>query len=265
MSRPCRTRWRPGRQAVAAARVNVSTGKSTLAADQATEKTACAGAGASSQACTQDKQQVSTDQTQLTQARQQLGSAESSAKTGDDTAQGKVGADRVKLAGDRATLATDRQSAVNPGTAYTWLPAAGAVIRQDQRVYAVSGVPVPLLYGSVAAYRAFYVGMSDGGDVAELTRDLIALGYGSGLAQSDHYSAATAAAVDRWQKALGLPVTGEILLGGVVFEPGPIRVTSVTLMVGASVGGGGGGSGAGAAGGGGGGGTVRRPRVSSRW
>jgi hypothetical protein len=246
-----------GRQAVAAARVNVSTGKSTLAADQATEKTACAGAGASSQACTQDKQQVSTDQTQLTQARQQLGSAESSAKTGDDTAQGKVGADRVKLAGDRATLATDRESAVNPGTAYTWLPAAGAVIRQDQRVYAVSGVPVPLLYGSVAAYRAFYVGMSDGGDVAELTRDLIALGYGSGLAQSDHYSAATAAAVDRWQKSLGLPMTGEILLGEVVFEPGPIRVTSVMPSVGASVGGGGGsGAGAGAGGGGGGGGVL---------
>jgi hypothetical protein len=244
-----------GRQAVAADRVNISTGKSTLAADQATEKTACAGAGASSQACTQDKQQVSTDQTQLTQARQQLGSAESSAKTGDDTAQGKVGADRVKLAGDRATLATDRESAVNPGTAYTWLPAAGAVIRQDQRVYAVSGVPVPLLYGSVAAYRAFYVGMSDGGDVAELTRDLIALGYGSGLAQSDHYSAATAAAVDRWQKSLGLPMTGEILLGEVVFEPGPIRVTSVMPSVGASVGGGGG-SGAGAGGGGGGGGVL---------
>ena len=116
---------------------------------------------------------------------------------------------------------------------------------------------MPLLYGPVAAYRAFYEGMSDGGDVAELTRDLIALGYGSGLAQSDHYSAATAAAVDRWQKALGLPVTGEILLGEVVFEPGPIRVTSVTPTVGASVGGGGGGSGAGGGpGGGGGGGTV---------
>jgi Putative peptidoglycan binding domain len=239
-----------GRQAVAAARANVSTAQFTLAADRATEKTACAGAAASSQACTQDKQQVSTDQIQLTQARQQLGAAESAAKTDDDTAQGKVGADKVKLAGDRAILASDRESAVDPGTAYTWLPAAGAVIRQDQRVYAVSGVPVPLLYGSVAAYRAFYVGMSNGRDVAELTRDLIALGYGSGLAQSDHYSAATAAAVGRWQKSLGLPVTGEILLGQVVFEPGPIRVTSVTPTVGASVGGGG----AGAAGGGGGGG-----------
>jgi hypothetical protein len=249
-----------GRQAVAAARANVSTARSTLTADQATEKTACAGAGASSQACSQDKQQVSQDETTLTQDRQQLGTAESSAKTGDDTAEGKVGADRVKLAGDRATLATDRESAVNPGTAYTWLPAAGAVIRQDQRVYSVSGEPVPLLYGAVAAYRAFYLGMSGGADVAELTRDLIALGYGDGLARSDHYSSATAAAVGRWQKALGLPVTGGILLGEVVFEPGPIRVTSVTPSAGASVGGGGG-SGAGAdagggSGGGGGGGTV---------
>ena len=89
-------------------------------------------------------------------------------------------------------------------------------------------------------------------DVGELTRDLIALGYGDGLAQSDHYSPATAAAVERWQKARGLPVTGEILLGEVVFEPGPIRVTSVTPSVGASIAGGGGGSGAGGGGGGGG-------------
>jgi hypothetical protein len=245
-----------GRQAVAAARANVSTAQSTLTADRATEKTACAGTGSSSQACSQDKQQVSQDETTLTQDRQQLGTAESSAKTGDDAARGKVGADRVKLAGDRAILATDLESAVNPGTAYTWLPAAGAVIRQGQRVYAVSGEPVPLLYGPGAAYRAFYLGMSNGSDVGELTRDLIALGYGDGLARSDHYSAATAAAVGRWQKSLGLPVTGEILLGEVVFEPGPIRVTSVTPSAGASVGGGGG-SGAGAgSGGGGGGGSV---------
>jgi peptidoglycan hydrolase-like protein with peptidoglycan-binding domain len=109
------------------------------------------------------------------------------------------------------------------------------VIRQDQRVYSVSGGPVPLLYGAIPAYRAFYPGMSDGGDVGELTRDLIALGYGAGLAQSDHYSAATAAAVQRWQQALGLPATGKILLGEVVFEPSPIRVTTVTPAAGAPV------------------------------
>ena len=123
---------------------------------------------------------------------------------------------------------------------YTWLPEPGQVIKQDQPVYSVSNEPVPLLYGSIPAYREFDAGMSDGADVGQLTRDLIALGYGAGLTQSDHYSSATAAAVERWQNALGLQATGEILLGEVVFEPGPIRVTSVTPSAGAPVGGGGG-------------------------
>jgi peptidoglycan hydrolase-like protein with peptidoglycan-binding domain len=168
-----------------------------------------------------------------------------------DQNQAKLGSDQAKLQGDQATLAMLQAAAVNPGTTYTSLPQVGEVIRQDQRVYSVSDEPVPLLYGSIAAYRAFYLGMSDGADVGELTHDLIALGYGAGLTQSDHYASATAAAVQRWQSALGLPATGEILLGQVVFEPGPMRVTSVTPSVGSPVGGGPGGSG-----GGGGGGTV---------
>jgi hypothetical protein len=237
-------------QAVAADEFSVGTGQSALTTDQATEKKACAGTGASSATCGQDEQKVSQDQATLTQAKQQLAAAESTAKTDHDTGQGKVGADQVKLRADQVTLASLQATATNPGTTYTWLPAVGQVIRQDEPVYSVNDEPVPLLYGAIAAYRAFYVGMSDGGDVGELTRGLIALGYGAGLAQSDHYSSATAAAVGRWQQALGLPVTGEILLGEVVFEPGPIRVTSVTAPAGASVGGGGAGSG------GGGGGTV---------
>ena len=124
------------------------------------------------------------------------------------------------------------------GGVYTWLPKPGQVIKQDQPVYSVSEEPVPLLYGSIPAYRAFDVGMSDGADVGQLTHDLIALGYGDGLAQSNHYSSATAAAVERWQSALGLQATGEIPLGEAVFEPGPIRVTSVTPPVGTSAGGG---------------------------
>jgi multidrug efflux pump subunit AcrA (membrane-fusion protein) len=241
-----------GDQAVAAAQASVGADQAALAADQAAEAKACAGSGASSSACTGDEQKVSTDQAALTQARQQLAAAQAAAKADDDQAQAKVGADQVKLRGDQATLTSDQATAMNPGTTYTWLPQVGQVIRQDQRAYAVSGEPVPLLYGSVPAYRAFYVGMPDGRDVGELTRDLIALGYGDGLAHSDHYSPATAAAVERWQKARGLPVTGEILLGEVVFEPGPIRVTSVTPSVGASIaGGGGGGGGSGSSGGGG--------------
>ena len=239
-------------QATAADQANVGTDQSTLSSDQAKEKKDCAGKGRSTTACSQDEQKVSQDQTTLTQAQQQLATAESTTKLDHDQDQAKVGADQTKLQGDQATLASDQATAVNPGTTYTWLPQPGKVIRQDQRVYSVSNEPVPLLYGSIAAYRAFYTGMSDGADVGELTRDLIGLGYGDGLAQSDHYSSATAAAVERWQRALGLPATGEILLGEVVFEPGPIRVTSVTPSVGAAVGGSGGGPGSstGSAGGG---------------
>jgi peptidoglycan hydrolase-like protein with peptidoglycan-binding domain len=116
---------------------------------------------------------------------------------------------------------------------YTWLPAPGQVIEQDQPLYSVGNVPVPLLYGALPAYRQFDTGMSDGADVGQLTRDLIALGYGAGLTPGNHYSEATAAAVQRWQKAVGLQATGEIPLGEAVFEPGPIRVTSVTPAPGA--------------------------------
>jgi putative peptidoglycan binding protein len=257
-------------QTIGADQVNVSTAQSALTTDQAAERRECAGTGGSAlgtgapvlatvspspgtggSACSQDEQKVSQDQAQLTQARQQLAAAQAAAKTDHDQSQAKIGADQVKLQGDQAALAQLRATAANPGTTYTWLPTVGQVIRQDQPVYSVSNEPVPMLYGAIPAYRAFYAGMSDGGDVGELTHDLIALGYGGGLAQGDHYSAATAAAVDRWQQARGLPATGEILLGEVVFEPGPIRVTSVTPSAGASAGGGGGSGGSG-----GGGGTV---------
>jgi hypothetical protein len=230
-------------QAIAAAQTDVSADQSALSSDQAKQAADCAGQGADTPACSQDTQKVTQDQTQLTQADQQLTAAQASATRDHDQNQAKLAADQTKLAGDQSTLASLRNTAVNPGTIYTWLPQAGDIITQDQTVYSVSNQPVPLLYGSIAAYRAFYVGMSDGADVGQLTRDLIALGYAAGLTQSDHYSSATATAVNRWQSALGLPATGEVLLGQVVFEPGPIRVTSVTPSLGASVAGGGGGAG----------------------
>jgi multidrug efflux pump subunit AcrA (membrane-fusion protein) len=239
-------------QTISADQANVTTDQSTLSADQATEAQDCAGPGASGSACSQQEQKVNSDQTVLTQADQQLASAQSTATLDDDQDQAKVAADQTKLAGDQATLTSEEVTEVNPGTIYTSLPQVGAVIQEDQSLYSLSNEPVPLLYGAIPAYRAFYVGMSDGADVGELTHDLIGLGYGTGLTQSDHYSTATAAAVRRWQGALGLPATGEMLLGEVVFEPVPIRVTSVTASVGESTGGGGGAaSGGGSSGGGG--------------
>jgi hypothetical protein len=235
-------------QAIEAAQTNADTDSATLSSDQAKETQDCAGTGSSTATCSQDTQKVTSDQTALTQGNEQLASAQSTATSQQNQNQAKVASDQTKLQGDETTLASLQTDAVNPGTTYTALPKVGNVISQDQSVYSVSNEGVPLLYGSVAAYRAFSVGMSDGADVGELTQDLIALGYGAGITQSNHYSSATATAVERWQSALGLPVTGEVLLGQVVFEPGPIRVTSVTPSVGASVGSGG--SSAGGTGGG---------------
>jgi multidrug efflux pump subunit AcrA (membrane-fusion protein) len=238
-----------GAQGIAADQSDVTTDQATLNSDQATENQDCAGSGVSSAACSQAEQKVSADQTQLTQAQQQLTTAQSTATLDRDQNQAKVLADQTKLTGDQATLASLQATELNPGTAYTSLPQVGDVIKDDQPVYSVNNEAVPLLYGSLPDYRAFSDGMSDGADVGELTADLIALGDGAGLTQSNHYSTATAAAVERVQNALGLPATGEILLGAVVFEPGPIRVTSVTPSVGESVaGGGGGGSGSGGGG-----------------
>ena len=229
-------------QSVAVAQTNLNTAQSALSADQTAEAQDCAGSGASDAACTSATQKVTQDQTALTQAQQQLTSAQSTATQDQDQDQVQVASDQIRLQGDQATLVSLQATAVNSGTTYTALPAVGDVIEQNKPLYSVNNLPVPLLYGSIPAYRAFYVGMSDGADVGELTADVIALGYGGGLTQSNHYSAATAAAVKRWQAALGLPASGEVLLGQVVFEPGPIRVTSVTASVGQSTGGGGGGA-----------------------
>ena len=113
------------------------------------------------------------------------------------------------------------------GTAYTALPGTGAVVRRGQRLYEVDGTPVTLFYGTRPTWRTLSEVVPPGPDVAQLDRNLIALGYGRYLPVSDYYTAATAYAVESWQQAAGLPVTGTVPLGQVVFAPGPLRVTSV--------------------------------------
>jgi hypothetical protein len=72
--------------------------------------------------------------------------------------------------------------------------------------------------------------------VAELNANLDALGSAHELA-GDAFTAATAAAIRGLQDAHDEPQTGTLLLGSVLFEPGPVRVTSVmpNVAVGASV------------------------------
>jgi hypothetical protein len=118
------------------------------------------------------------------------------------------------------------------GTAYTWLPAEGSVIRRGHALYEVDGAPVTLFYGSRPEWRTLYWGVTPGPDIAQLDRNLIALGYGKYLTVSDHFTGATAYAVEQWQQATGRTVTGTVPLGQVAYAPGPARVTGATPALG---------------------------------
>ncbi len=183
------------------------------------------GSGSGSGACATDAQAVSTDEQSVTQAAAKVASdqqAVSSATNG-------LGSAETSLAQDESSATVYGQSAT-----YTKLPAVGQIVERGQTLYEISGQPAVLLYGSAAAWRVFSAAMSPGKDVAELNANLRALGYGSALA-GDSFTAATASAIDAFQAAHGLSQTGELLLGSVVFEPGAVRVTSVTPTLGATV------------------------------
>jgi hypothetical protein len=128
------------------------------------------GAGGGSGLCTGDAQVVSSD-------TQGLGGAETKID-GDRTS---VAAGEASLARAEAALSAARASEAAYGqtSTFTMLPAVGQVISRGQTLYAISGRPVVLLYGS--------------------------------------------------------PATRALPLGSVVFEPGPVRVTSVTPAIGANV------------------------------
>jgi peptidoglycan hydrolase-like protein with peptidoglycan-binding domain len=119
---------------------------------------------------------------------------------------------------------------------YTTLPTLGQVIRQGHALYRVNNRPVVLLYGSTPAYRTLSEG-ARGPDVAALNTDLVALGYASSRqvrSRSAVFGAATTAAVEKLQAAVGLPRTGILDLGLWVFEPVAVRVTSVPGQPGGS-------------------------------
>ena len=117
-----------------------------------------------------------------------------------------------------------------PGV-YTSLAAPGTVASRGAVLYRVDGRPIPLLYGD-PQWRRLSAGVLDGPDVYALQANLSALGFGAGLRVDQHFDWATAAAVRRWQAALGVAPTGAVDPGDAVYMPGPLRVASVQPTVG---------------------------------
>ena len=124
---------------------------------------------------------------------------------------------------------------------YTWLPRPGATIRPGGVLYRVDNAPVALMAGGTPAWRPFVSGMTDRADVRQLQANLIAEHFAYGLltAPTGHYDLlATDYAVQRWQLARGLAVTGWIPLGQVIFLPAPILVGGMNTAVGEAASGG---------------------------
>jgi peptidoglycan hydrolase-like protein with peptidoglycan-binding domain len=140
-----------------------------------------------------------------------------------DTVDGTLGyGQQTKLAGKRR------------GT-ITGLAAEGSVVGRGQQLFAVDGQPVFLLYGKVPAYRDLTVG-SQGADVRQFERNLKSLGYGKEFEVDDTYTSHTAQKVREWQKDRGLPETGRVDLGSVLFSTGPVRVAGHQVDLGAETG-----------------------------
>jgi peptidoglycan hydrolase-like protein with peptidoglycan-binding domain len=121
---------------------------------------------------------------------------------------------------------------------YTWLPAPGTSIAAGQLLYAVDNQQVILMTGVLPAWRPFEFGMTPGPDISQLQRGLIEDGDATGLltAPTGQFDQLTADAVTRWQARHGYPVTGQITLGQIVFQPGPILVGAITTAVGEAAG-----------------------------
>ena len=242
--------------------------QATLSADQAKESNDCQGdasagssgsgggggsgdSGSAGSQCSADQAKVATDQTKVSQDDQTaakddqavqsaltaISSAQQKAAQDADTGRTRLSADQASLSQAQASLATDGAAVTSydQNSKYTALPAVGQVVRFGQSLWSVDGQPVPLLPGVLAPWRTFAGGMSPGPDVAVLDRALAQLGYGGGLSGSDSFTGATAAAIDRLQGSLGLPRTGALDLGAAVFEPTPVRVTTVNPQLGANV------------------------------
>ncbi len=216
------------------ATVSASRQKETVdcAGDNAAEEVAAAASqsgsptgNAAASVCAGDLQQLTSEQ--------QISSA----------AAMKVQSDRSALSSAAAALgaaelaaATARSTSTDYGqdSTFTMLPSVGASIARGQSLFALSGHPTALFYGSLVPSRAFAAGMSPGSDVAALNANLKALGYDVGSSGAT-FTAQTGAAIRSFQSARGMTVTGELTLGSVIFERGPVRVTTVTPEVGAGV------------------------------
>jgi peptidoglycan hydrolase-like protein with peptidoglycan-binding domain len=166
---------------------------------------------------------------------------------GDDTAQTFRGATDEVVTGTLESststsgtlrFADARTIQAGRGGVVTEVPTPGAVVTLGGKLHAIDNVPVFLLRGAMPAWRDFQSGMDKGPDVRQLEQSLRDLGYFT-KPPDQEFSWFTTDAIQRWQKANGLAVTGRLPLGSVLFSSGDLRIGTVKARVGDQTGPGG--------------------------
>lgn len=156
--------------------------------------------------------------------------------------------DQVEQEGEPPSTASAAGQPSDDAGAVTEQPAdeqhtVTAVATEGERVehgdvlFGIDGRPTVLLAGTQPAFRELHEGVDDGADVAQLEENLVELGFADGgdLTVDEHFDAVTTAAVEAWQRALGVEATGRVALGDVVFSPAPVTVTATDAAVGGPV------------------------------
>lgn len=109
----------------------------------------------------------------------------------------------------------------------------GDPIELGQAIAEIDGTPVIALYGSVPQFRVIDINAENGADIAQLERNLVALGYDpDGLVTvDDDFTSETAFMVERWEIDLGFELPdGTVDAGQIAFISGPSEVTSRTAV-----------------------------------
>lgn len=118
----------------------------------------------------------------------------------------------------------------------TTLPRSGAEVGVGQALFGLDGHDGPILMtGNLPMWRTVGAGVTAGPDVQQIESNLAELGFATdGLTVDTTFDDATTRAIERFQQAHGLAVTGEIDRYAVWFSPGPVRVATVTKELGES-------------------------------
>ena len=130
-------------------------------------------------------------------------------------------------------FADEQELVTQLGGTVTAIRSDGSTVVRGGVLWKVNQKPTVLMYGTVPAYRPLAVGNS-GADVKQLNQNLRKLDYRRAPKNND-FTSDTATAVRNWQDDVGLPQTGTVPLGQVVFTPGATRVAAALVERGAVV------------------------------